>query len=182
MSSRGEGPESEIGFVADSMHGKLARWLRILGHDTVYWKGDDEDLLDFVSSSGRILLTSDVELHRAALKRKLPSVLLPLEGIETQLATVAAYVRDRFGVDPERFLTPEATRCSLCNGDLVRIGDELWECSSCRQRYWEGSHWRRIDAALRRALEMALSSGSAEVGPGREEGNLTTNRVEGRGR
>jgi uncharacterized protein with PIN domain len=29
--------------VADSMHGKLARWLRILGYDTVYWRGDDED-------------------------------------------------------------------------------------------------------------------------------------------
>ncbi len=182
MSSRGEGPESEISFVADSMHGKLARWLRILGHDTVYWRGDDEDLLDFASSSGRILLTSDLELHRAALRRNVRSVLLPLEGIERQLATVAAYVRDLLGLDPERFLSPEATRCSHCNGELVQVGENLWECRSCGQRYWEGSHWRRIDRTLRRALEIALSSGQAREGPWSEEGNLTANRGEGRGR
>jgi len=182
LSSRGEGQESEIGFVADSMHGKLARWLRILGYDTVYWRGNDEDLLDFASNSGRILLTSDVELHRAALKRNVRSVLLPLEGIEVQLAMVAAYVRDLMGIDPERFLSPEATRCSLCNGELVQIGDELWECSSCKQRYWEGSHWRRIETTLRKALEIALTKGSADAGSGCEEGNLPADRVEGRGR
>jgi len=182
LSSRGEGPESEIRFVADSMHGKLTRWLRILGHDTVYWRGDDEDLLDFASVSGRILITSDVELHRAALKRNLRSILLPLEGIEEQLATVAAYLRDRLGIDPERFLSPEATRCSLCNGELVQIGENLWECGSCGQRYWEGSHWRRINAALRKALEIALSTATADSGSGSEEGNLTANHGEGRER
>ncbi len=163
MSSRGERAESEVRFVADSMHGKLARWLRILGHDTVYWRGDDEDLLEFASNSGRILLTSDVELHRAALKRNLRSVLLPLEGIEAQLAKVAAYVRDVLGIDPERFLSPEATRCSLCNGELVQIGENLWECSSCGQRYWEGSHWRRIETTLRKALEIARFASSADM-------------------
>jgi uncharacterized protein with PIN domain len=182
LSFRGEGLESEIGFVADSMHGKLARWLRILGYDTVYWRGDDEDLLDFASNSGRILLTSDVELHRAALKRNVRSVLLPLEGIEVQLAMVAAYVRDLMGIDPERFLSPEATRCSHCNGELVQIGDDLWECGSCKQRYWEGSHWRRIEKTLRKALEIALTKGSADAGSGCGEGNLPADRVEGRGR
>lgn len=167
MSSRGEGRRSELRFVADSMHGKLARWLRILGYDTVYWSGDDEDLLEFAGRSGRVLLTSDVELHRAALRRNLRSVLLPLEGIERQLALVAQYVSAHEGIEPELFLEPEATRCSLCNGQLVQTGENLWECVSCGQLYWEGSHWRRIESTLKRALELALSSGAwADSGAG----------------
>jgi uncharacterized protein with PIN domain len=71
------------------------------------------------------------------------------------------------GIDPERFLSPEATRCSLCNGELVQIGDDLWECSSCGQRYWEGSHWRRIETTLRKAVEIALTKSSADKGSGR---------------
>lgn len=169
MSSNAEGQRSEPRFVADSMHGKLARWLRILGYDTVYWSGDDEGLLDFASRTGRVLLTSDVELHRAALKRNLRSVLLPLEGVEVQLARVALYVSAHEGIDPRSFLEPEATRCSLCNGELVPKAENLWECVACGQRYWEGSHWRRIESTLRRALELALSSGLvAEGGLGNE--------------
>ncbi|UCH08998.1 MAG: hypothetical protein JSV55_12885, partial [Deltaproteobacteria bacterium] len=44
-------------FVADSMLGKLARYLRIMGYDTVYQKTySDQRLLELVGE-GRVLLT-----------------------------------------------------------------------------------------------------------------------------
>ncbi|MCS7095328.1 MAG: hypothetical protein NZ988_05950 [Thaumarchaeota archaeon] len=146
-------------FLADSMHGKLARWLRLLGYDAVYAKSDDDQLLLEAEASGRVLVTSDVELFRLATRRSVRAVLVPLEGIERQLATVAQEVSRSLGLDLEQFFEPEATRCSLCNGELVGEGDgRHYVCISCGQKYWEGSHWTRIEQTLKSAKRIALNS------------------------
>ncbi|MEM3712558.1 MAG: Mut7-C RNAse domain-containing protein, partial [Thermoproteota archaeon] len=53
-------------FLVDSMHGYVARWLRIMGYDTVYLNniGDHEAVR--IASEGRILITSDIELAKYA--------------------------------------------------------------------------------------------------------------------
>jgi uncharacterized protein with PIN domain len=43
-------------FIADRMLGKLAKWLRILGYDTLYWRGNDWELL-VEKGRDRIFLT-----------------------------------------------------------------------------------------------------------------------------
>ncbi len=50
-------------FIADSMLGRLARWLRLLGHDTLYYPHiENSQLLRFAREGSRILLTRNTRL------------------------------------------------------------------------------------------------------------------------
>src|SRR5688572_8594129 len=50
-------------FIADVMVGKLARWLRILGHDVSYSNQyEDDDIVRIAAEEDRIILTRDVRL------------------------------------------------------------------------------------------------------------------------
>ena len=52
-------------FIADKTLGKLAKWLRILGYDTVYWRSDDlTGLLRRSVEEGRALITKDTKLYQ----------------------------------------------------------------------------------------------------------------------
>ncbi|MEK6667144.1 MAG: Mut7-C RNAse domain-containing protein, partial [candidate division NC10 bacterium] len=54
-------------FVADMMLGKLARWLRAMGYDTVYFRvAEDRHLLQLAHAEARTLLTRDTRLARLA--------------------------------------------------------------------------------------------------------------------
>ncbi|MDI7277663.1 MAG: Mut7-C RNAse domain-containing protein, partial [Anaerolineae bacterium] len=58
--AQADGASCEPSFVADAMLGRLARWLRILGYDTLYdprWH--DDELVRLARAQGRILLTRD---------------------------------------------------------------------------------------------------------------------------
>ena len=47
-------------FLVDSMLGRLAKWLRILGYDTLYFSSlDDNDLVRIARAEGRMVLTRD---------------------------------------------------------------------------------------------------------------------------
>jgi hypothetical protein len=55
--------ELSITFIADSMLGTLAKWLRILGYDTHYDPTlDDHQLVRLARAEDRVLLTRDHEL------------------------------------------------------------------------------------------------------------------------
>lgn len=58
-------------FIADVMLGSLARWLRILGYDTLYFRAiDDNELIKMARQQERILLTRDTGIARRNLKKK----------------------------------------------------------------------------------------------------------------
>jgi uncharacterized protein with PIN domain len=62
--------------------------------------------------------------------------------------------------------SPES-RCMRCGGELVEIKkeaardripprtykwlDEFYECTACRQLFWHGTHWQRIQSELNAA-------------------------------
>ena len=51
---------SDPHFIADAMLGRLARWLRLLGFDTLYYPDiGDRDLLRLSLQEGRVILTRD---------------------------------------------------------------------------------------------------------------------------
>ena len=57
-------------FIADCMLGRLAKWLRILGFDVLYFsKAEDPDLVAIARRDGRILLTRDTGLIERTAKR-----------------------------------------------------------------------------------------------------------------
>ncbi|MBI3006700.1 MAG: DUF5615 family PIN-like protein, partial [candidate division NC10 bacterium] len=74
-------------FLADAMVGRLAKWLRALGYDTLYYRdGDDEALLATAAAEGRVLLTRDTRLPRASLPAG--SLLIQSDRVEDQIREV----------------------------------------------------------------------------------------------
>lgn len=144
-------------FVVDAMLGRLARWLRALGYDTLYpGPADDHRLLELSTLEERILLTRDGHLARQAGAR---GCLIRAEDVDTQLLETV----QRLALSPDAM--DWFTRCLDCNGSLEprlksairslvpeRIFDtqtEFTGCPSCGKIYWWGSHAERMQARLR---------------------------------
>jgi len=153
-------------FLVDAMLGKLARWLRLLGHDAEYGRdASDEELLERARAEGRLLLTSDVELFRRALHSGVRALLVKGSTEEERLAQLASELGIRLEVDMT------ASRCPKCNSPVVEVPkeavrglvpegswrryDRFWRCVGCGQVYWQGSHWSNIEAVLKRARKLA---------------------------
>lgn len=145
---------SEVRFVADAMLGKLARWLRALGHDTVYLRdAPDGRLLGIALRERRRLLTRDVAL---AARAGPAGLLVRAEDLDAQLGEVTAAC----GLASRAPLS----RCLECNGLLTArapgaVRDRVppytlatqaafWECDGCRRVFWAGTHARGILARL----------------------------------
>ena len=139
----------EIRFAADRMLGGLARWLRLLGFDTVYLRegpGQPEP--------GRILLTRrSTRPHQPRLDRW-DRIILQSNDTMSQLVEVA----EKAGLTP-RDIRP-FTRCSLCNTmldsasrqevadrvpDYVHLTQRRFaSCPECGRVYWPGTHHQRM--------------------------------------
>lgn len=146
-------------FVVDTMLGRLAKWLRILGYDTRYDPAlDDDALLRIAQAEGRILLTRDHALARRGGPR---AFLVDHEDLILQLRMI----RERFG-DPA---DAPFSRCPVCNARLTIVPREsvalhvpafIWQqyerfhrCPECGRIYWPGTHFERMRSVLR-ALEI----------------------------
>lgn len=149
-------------FIVDGMLGKLARWLRMLGHDVAYSvEFDDAELESMAKTQNRILLTRDFELYRHAISKGTEAFYVDGQNEPERLAEVAI----RFGVS--LMLNMQDSRCPKCNGKVhpvvkekiagkVRRNtfshyDAFWECSDCGQVYWQGAHWTKIRIVLQEA-------------------------------
>jgi len=144
-------------FLADVMLGRLAKWLRILGYDTLYFRDmDDRELILRALRDDRILLTRDRELSRRDGFRVL---LIADEDLESQLAQVL----QTMDLEPR---VGNGIRCPLCNRTLQNIPRKavqevvpryVWathhdfsRCPGCGRIFWKGTHWNRIRERLRR--------------------------------
>ncbi len=136
--------------LADGMLGSLAKWLRILGYDTLYFpNADDDELARIARAEGRILLTRDEGLAR---RRGLKTLLIESEQLKEQLRQVIANVGPASG---EPF-----SRCPLCNTPLQKVKKEAVRgrvppyifrtqehfslCPHCGKIFWRGTHWKRM--------------------------------------
>ena len=142
------------------MLGRLARWLRVLGYDTWYDAAvADPDLVRLAEAEERVLLTRDRHLLRE---------LRPARALEMRHDEPLLQLRD---VVQGLGLAPPAeifTRCMLCNALLDELApaeaapllpagvqeavERVRRCPCCARLYWEGSHVRRMRAALERVL------------------------------
>ena len=153
-------------FVADEMLKKLARWLRLLGVETLYPDSiDDDEIIKFTKKHDKILLTMDSELCRRARKQGLSVFLMPRKSTEEQLVLLIK----RFKLDVSD--APSKVLCPLCNGMLKEVGkkdvkskvlpevlskhEAFWMCKKCKKVFWEGSHWERIKRNLEKVKSMA---------------------------
>lgn len=148
-------------FLADSSLGRLSRWLRILGHDTAYWRGDaDRGFLRMAEKEGRVALTR----RRDVLDRQHPGTVLFVENDRVEEQIVEVVTRLDLPLRPETFFTiclecnvplVEATRDEVRQGipDYVyRTQQTFRRCPGCERVYWPGTHRARAMAVLRKIL------------------------------
>ena len=143
-------------FVLDVHLGKLARYLRFLGFDTLYRNDyDDEELARISHEQQRVLLTQDSGL----LKRSL--VIYGYRVRSPQPKTQVKEILDRF--DLYSAIVP-FDRCSRCNGRLLPVKkaailpllphftalhyDQFFQCQSCKQVYWKGAHYQKMQGLI----------------------------------
>ena len=150
-------------FIVDAMLGDLARWLRMLGYDTLYSRKDPDwaILKKLEKEPERILVTRDVSLCRRALKKRAKCILIESNNIVERLVEVARRVPIRLYIDMD------ISRCPICNTPLIRVDakhvrnkvapgvlerqSEFWICPGCGKVYWRGGHWRGIEKTLEEA-------------------------------
>ncbi len=154
-------PLRQTRFVADVHLRRLARYLRLLGLDTLHSPElDDPELVEISVRDRRILLTRDRQLlkHGRLTHGYWVRSTVPVEQ--------AAEVVRRFDV-AER--VEPFTRCPACNGLLrpvekravaddipaktARWLDDYVQCTDCGKLFWQGTHHQRLLGLIERILE-----------------------------
>jgi len=138
-------------FAADRTLGKLTKWMRILGFDTIF----ESDIFntEFYEhlEPERVLLTRTAKIRDRSAGKRL--VFIEADNVYEQLGQV---------ID-ELALAPKDIRmfsmCLHCNSPIIginkqtvygRVPDYIWvtheefsTCSRCERIYWSGSHVER---------------------------------------
>ncbi len=139
-------------FVADVMLGKLARWLRLIGYDTIYNpKLSAKELVKIANEEERIFLTRSRRVAEELGAKKF--YIVKAERFKEQLNEVIK----NLNLDTETNLF---SRCSICNTEIIEVEksniinlipeetaksfDEFYQCPKCGKIYWDGSHTARI--------------------------------------
>jgi len=156
--------------IADAMLGRLAKWLRILGFDVLYYPDiDDREVVRIAREQERTILTRDTELSK---RKGLPGVVfIDKDDVFDQLALIST----RLDINQAAF----SGRCAACNGllDEVPQKDEVRDlvpdfiylnfsgfrrCRECGKVYWEGSHHKAIRDKVKGVLSAAAERPSEE--------------------
>jgi uncharacterized protein with PIN domain len=139
-------------FVLDAHLGKLTKYLRLLGFDSLYRNDfDDNEIIEISKENSRIILTRD----RGLLKNNAVThgYYIRSQKPKEQLTEVI----HRFCLES---LVNPFTICPLCNGKIVNVSKDLVtgsieyltrkhyhrfsQCTDCKKVYWEGSHYKKI--------------------------------------
>ncbi len=158
-------------FIADSMLGRLAKWLRLLGYDTLYYPHiEDRLLLKIAREDRRILLTRDTHLVKIRGIRDF-MLLEDNDPFQQLKRVITAYrllqERERKDITTDRLMS----RCTVCNTCLDRISREeiqgavpeyvyrtsrkFRKCSGCGKLYWDGTHPDKFKKKLSELLHSA---------------------------
>ena len=155
-------------FLVDAMLGKLARFLRIFGYDTVYANDlieyyntnpvPDNNLKEYAQSSNRIIITKDLPFYKNIIDN---AILLEGEGIYSYLNQLKQKLKLQFN------FKIQIARCSTCNSPLQGVANkilikklvksetflnykEFFQCvnPTCRKVFWNGPHIADINRKL----------------------------------
>ena len=149
-------------FIADCHLGKLTKYLRLMGVDTLYFPHiEDDELIIMANDENRIILTRDRSL---SLRKNVPVFFLEPTDTKEQLKTLIEYYTLK--EHPAPF-----SRCIVCNTPLQviekeKIIDKVPEkvkkyfdyfeyCPTCDRIYWQGDHYRHMMEFLEEVLKDA---------------------------
>ncbi len=155
----------ETTFIVDANAGKLAKWLRMMGYDTLFFSDiDDGHLVDIALREGRVILTRDTQIarRRPVVNGQLKVILTRSDDPREQLRQVVG----ELNLDCH---LRQFTRCLECNQNLAprsreevadivppyvfRTQHQYMQCPSCLRVYWQGTHWQRMKRALQKVSQ-----------------------------
>jgi uncharacterized protein with PIN domain len=136
-------------FIVDRMLGKLAKKLRMLGYDALYYRGEDVyPLIRLGRQEGRVILTRNTKL----IPRKPEDLILRISEDQPLLQLKEVIQKAEVKIEEGKVFS----RCLLCNALLDpmsrtevegRVPDfilyhqkEFFRCPQCQRIYWPGSH------------------------------------------
>jgi uncharacterized protein with PIN domain len=133
------------------MLGKLAKWLRFMGHDVLYPKTmDDKDLIELSRKDSRLLLTRDKELAKV---KDLDVLYIKSENLNDQLEQLVSELHlsetnQEFNRCPEcnellKFIDKGSVKSKVPPG-VYENQEEFWYCKTCQQYFWRGTHYYKI--------------------------------------
>jgi uncharacterized protein with PIN domain len=139
-------------FILDVHLGKLAKYLRMLGFDSLYQNNfDDKEIIEISLKEKRIILTRDLGILKNG--KVTHGYWVRSQKPKEQVNEVVK----RF--DLTKQIEP-LNRCIECNGNIVKIEKdkiadllkpktrkyfhEFFQCTNCKKVYWEGSHYLKM--------------------------------------
>jgi uncharacterized protein with PIN domain len=136
-------------FLADRMLGKLAKELRMLGYDTIYYRGENAyPLIKLAREEGRVILTRNTKL----IPKRPEDHIIRVMQDQPPLQLRELIQKKVISLNEENLFS----RCLLCNILLNEIPREeaegkvpdftfyqqrdFFRCPQCLRIYWKGSH------------------------------------------
>lgn len=151
-------------FIIDQNVGKLAKLLRLLGYDTIFFTGEtDTQMVNAALAENRIILTRDTHIleRRAVTNGKIKTLLINSDNIEEQIKQVLCDLHlDDFKpfslcLEDNQLLV-DRTRDEVKN----RVPPYVWqtqkeyrECPGCHRIFWKGTHWDAMTRRLKRLTQ-----------------------------
>jgi uncharacterized protein with PIN domain len=147
-------------FIVDHNVGKLAKWLRLMGYDARFFRGEsDAELVAIALKEGRIILTRDTRImkRRLVTKGRLKALLITSDQPEKQIHQLIDSLKLDYRFNP-------FSLCLECNQPLVerkkaelkevvppyvfKTQEQFRQCPACGRIYWRGTHWRAMTRRL----------------------------------
>ena len=143
-------------FIADNNVGKLARWLRMMGYDTLLFRQkDDAQMIKTALSENRVVLTKDTQFmkRRLVTNGKLRTIHIKQDDPKLQVQEVVKTLNLNYHFKP-------FSLCLECNQALIARDKEevqnlvpsrvleaqtqYTQCPACHRIYWQGTHWQAM--------------------------------------
>jgi len=144
-------------FILTKELGRLAKWLRVLGFDAVYFKEDNKSVLLLEAlRQGRIILTRNQKISK---ERGIKVININSQNLKEQLRQLKEELK--LTLDGEKMFS----RCVICNLELEYIEkekikgkvpeyvfktqDNFYICEGCKRIYWQGTHWGNVSQIIK---------------------------------
>jgi uncharacterized protein len=154
----------DIRFLCDRNLGRLVKWLRILGYDTLWDRGmANMDFLGKAWRAGRIALTRKRDLDAGGSERL---IVVKGDRVEEQICEILEIL----SIKPDP--ADRMTLCLRCNAKLEaamesEVEDVVPEyvchnrsnfkkCPICKRIYWPGTHARNVEKMFRMRIPTRL--------------------------
>ena len=155
-------------FVADNNVGKLARWLRLIGYDTLLFRQkNDSQMIRTALSEGRVILTKDSQFMRRRLvtSGRIKAIHIKQDNPKLQVQELVQALNLNYHFKP-------FSLCLECNQELIardiedmekrvpthvfKTQTQYTECPACHRVYWRGTHWQ---AMVKKLQELQSTAG-----------------------